>query len=329
MSLLEIRDLRIDYRTESGVLRAVDDVSLVVERGDAVGVVGESGCGKSTLGLAIPLLLAPNATVAGGSIRLDGTSIADLDERQLNRLRWTTVSFIFQGAMNALNPVQRIDQQILEAIRIHEPETSTATARARVVELLGLVGIAPSRAASYPHEFSGGMRQRAMIAMALACQPALVIADEPTTALDAISQDQILQLLRDLRRRRGQGLIMISHDLAAITRVCDRIVVMYAGVIVETGTTADVLGRRDAALGTIHPYTRALLDAHPDLHGPRVLAPGLSGHPPDLARPIVGCRFADRCAHATDHCRAVAPALVAVSRDHDVRCHFAVAERVT
>ncbi len=329
MTLLEIRDLIVDYRTESGVLRAVDGVNLRVDRGDAVGVVGESGCGKSTLGLAIPLLLPANATIAGGSIVLDGTPVVGLSEKEINPLRWTTVSFIFQGAMNALNPVQRIDHQIVEAIRTHEPATSAPQARERVAELFALVGIAPSRATNYPHEFSGGMRQRAMIAMALACRPALVIADEPTTALDAISQDQILQLLRDLRHRHGQGLIMISHDLAAIIRVCDRIAVMYAGVIVESGPTSDVLSRRDAPLGTIHPYTRALLDAHPDLHGPRTLAPGLSGHPPDLARTIVGCRFADRCTHVTDHCRAVVPTPVAVSVGHDVLCHFATPQETS
>jgi peptide/nickel transport system ATP-binding protein len=188
--------------------------------------------------------------------------------------------------------------------------------------LLDLVGVSASRARSYPHEFSGGMRQRAMIAMALACRPSLLIADEPTTALDVISQSQILNLLNTLRHSSGLSLMMISHDLSAIKRVCDRIIVMYAGVVVETGTTQEVLGRRDAPASAAHPYTQALIRAHPDLNGARELAEGLAGHPPDLSEPIAGCRFADRCPSVMPVCRSVVPPTVELSTGHGAACHL-------
>jgi peptide/nickel transport system ATP-binding protein len=240
----------------------------------------------------------------------------------MDPLRWTKVAFVFQGAMNALNPVQRIDRQILEAITTHEPSIDTKVARLRVRDLLGSVGIAPARASSYPHEFSGGMRQRVMIAMSLACRPQLLIADEPTTALDVISQAQILSLLNRLRRAENLSLILISHDLAAIKRVCDRVVVMYAGVVVESGLTATIFGTRTTAAGAAHPYTQALVAAHPDLHGQRILADGLIGHPPDLSQTMVGCRFADRCPSVMDVCRRVEPTLVTIAPRHVAACHL-------
>jgi peptide/nickel transport system ATP-binding protein len=322
MILLEINDVSIDYRTEHGTLRAVDHVSLHVDRGESVGIAGESGCGKTTLGLAVPLLLAQNATVATGSITLDGTSLVGLSEKQMDPLRWTKVAFVFQGAMNALNPVQRIDRQILEAITTHETSIDAGVAHKRVLDLLDSVGIAPARASSYPHEFSGGMRQRVMIAMSLACRPKLLIADEPTTALDVISQAQILSLLNQLRRAEDLSLILISHDLAAIKRVCDRVVVMYAGVVVESGLTAEIFGTSTTAPSAAHPYTQSLIAAHPDLHGQRVLAEGLSGHPPDLSQVIVGCRFADRCPHVMDVCQRVEPTLVTIAPGHVAACHL-------
>ena len=324
MSLLEIEDLSVDYRVGTGSLRAVDRVSLRVEEGEALGIVGESGCGKTSLGLSIPMLLPANASITNGTITLTGHELVGMSERELNRLRWTAVSFVFQGAMNALNPVQRVDRQILEAITAHDPDVDREVANARVLELLDLVGIASARAKSYPHEFSGGMRQRAMIAMALACRPSLLIADEPTTALDVISQAQILALLNRLRRSEGLSMLMISHDLAAIQRVCDRIVVMYAGVVVETGTTEEVLGRRGTPASAQHPYTRALIDAHPDLGGERSLAEGLPGHPPDLSQPITGCRFAERCPSVMAVCREVAPPPVTVSPGHVASCHLVI-----
>ncbi len=322
MSLLEIDNLSVDYRVGSGSLRAVDHVSLRVEPGEAVGIVGESGCGKTSLGLSIPMLLPGNAEISSGSITLADHELVGMSEDQLNQLRWSAVAFVFQGAMNALNPVQRVDRQILEAITAHEAKADKHEATERVLQLLDLVGISPARAKSFPHEFSGGMRQRAMIAMALACRPSLLIADEPTTALDVISQAQILALLSSLRRSEDLSVLMISHDLSAIKRVCDRIIVMYAGVIVESGRTEEVLGRRGEPAQAAHPYTQALIGAHPDLHGERVLAQGLPGHPPDLSKPIAGCRFADRCPYAMPVCREVVPPTLAISAGHIAACHL-------
>jgi oligopeptide/dipeptide ABC transporter ATP-binding protein len=322
VSLLAIHGLSVDYALGGGSLRAVDSVSLEVEQGESVGVVGESGCGKTTLGLAIPLLLPDNATISQGSIQLNGEELVGLSEEAMRRHRWTDVAFIFQGAMNALNPVQRVDRQIREAIRAHEPATTKDEADARVLSLLDLVGIAPSRARSYPHEFSGGMRQRVMIAMSLACQPSLLIADEPTTALDVISQAQILALLASLQRRESLSLLMISHDLAAIKRVCGRLVVMYAGIVVESGPTRFLLGHGTRDAQAAHPYTQALIRSHPDLQGERQLAEGLTGHPPDLSRPLVGCRFAERCPKAEDRCRTIAPTPVTLAPGHLASCHL-------
>jgi oligopeptide/dipeptide ABC transporter ATP-binding protein len=324
MSVLRISDLTIDYRLGEGSVRAVDHVSLEIEAGEAVGIVGESGCGKTTLGLSVPLLLPTNASISDGQIVLNGESLIGRGEEEMNHLRWKSVAFVFQGAMNALNPVHRIDKQILEAIQTHEPETSKDDAQARVLELIELVGISPSRAKSYPHEFSGGMRQRAMIAMSLACRPSLLIADEPTTALDVISQAQILALLGELRRQENLSLVMISHDLSAIKKVCDRIVVMYAGVIVESGPTDTVLRRKNGVVTAAHPYTKALMGAHPDLSGERILAPGLVGNPPDLSKPITGCRFAARCPEAMEVCRTQTPPTVTITPGHSAACHLAV-----
>ncbi|MHB1088799.1 MAG: ABC transporter ATP-binding protein [Acidimicrobiales bacterium] len=322
MSLLDIENLSVDYRVGSGSLRAVDHVSLRVEAGEAVGIVGESGCGKTSLGLSVPMLLPSNATISSGTITLAGHELVGMSEQELNQLRWTAVAFVFQGAMNALNPVQRVDRQILEAITAHDAHAAKDESTRRVLQLLDLVGISPARAKSFPHEFSGGMRQRAMIAMALACRPSLLIADEPTTALDVISQAQILALLSSLRRSEDLSVLMISHDLSAIKRVCDRIVVMYAGVVVESGTTEQVLGRRGEPALAAHPYTQALIGAHPDLHGERVLAQGLAGHPPDLSKPIKGCRFADRCPSVMPVCREVVPPTVTLSPGHIAACHL-------
>jgi oligopeptide/dipeptide ABC transporter ATP-binding protein len=322
MSLLEISDLCVDYTVPGGRLRAVDEVTLQLEAGEAVGIVGESGCGKTTLGLSIPVLLPRNAAIAGGAIRLDGQDVSELNETRLNTLRWTTVAFIFQGAMNALNPVARVDRQIVEPILAHEPGTSAADARARARELLEQVGVSPSRASSYPHEFSGGMRQRVMIAMSLACRPKLLIADEPTTALDVISQAQILTLLGSLRRTYGLSLMLISHDLSAVKRTCDRVVVMYAGVIVEEGPAAAILGGRGKPATASHPYTRALIRSHPDLAGDRVLADALPGNPPDLSTPMQGCRFFSRCSERLAICEHVVPQPITVAPGHQAACHL-------
>ncbi|MGH3470869.1 MAG: ABC transporter ATP-binding protein [Nocardioidaceae bacterium] len=321
MSLLEITDIAVDYQLADGSLRAVDGVSLAVQAGESVGVVGESGCGKTTLGLSVPGLLPRNSGVAAGSIQLDGHEVVGLSERQLNKLRWTTVAFIFQGAMNALNPVIRVDRQILEPMLAHESDLSAAAGGARVRELLDQVGVAPARSRSYPHEFSGGMRQRVMIAMALACRPKLLIADEPTTALDVVSQSQVLTLLGSLRDTYGLALVLISHNLTAIGRTCDRVVVMYAGVVVESGPTTILLGGGKTGAAA-HPYTQALIRSHPNLRGDRVLADALPGHPPDLSLPMSGCRFYDRCPVRLPICRTVVPPTVTLAAGHQAACHL-------
>jgi peptide/nickel transport system ATP-binding protein len=325
VSLLEIDDLAVTYARGASAVTAVDGVSLQVDAGEALGVVGESGCGKTTLGLAVPGLLPGNARISRGRVVLDGRDLVGLGERELNAVRWTTAAFVFQGAMNSLNPVHRVERQIAEPILAHEPGTSRADAVDRVRQLLDQVGVAPDRARSYPHEFSGGMRQRVMIAMALACRPRLLIADEPTTALDVVSQAQVLDVFDTLRRRHRQALVLISHDLAAIARTCERVVVMYAGVVVESGPTS-ILGPGDGEAS--HPYTRALIRSRPRLRGPRILADALPGHPPDLALPMVGCRFSDRCPVAIDICRTVVPPTVTVADGHSAACHL-VAEEVS
>jgi len=316
MALLEVRDLTIRYRTTAGEIRAVDAASLDVDAGEAVGLAGESGCGKTTTALAIPGLLPVNAQVVSGSIRLDGRELLGRSEAEMEKIRWREVSVVFQGAMNALNPVRRVDEQIAEPIRLLEPETTSKAARARVDELMERVGIPAARGREYPHEFSGGMRQRVMIAMALACRPKLIIADEPVTALDVMVQAQILRLLKDLRAQLGLAMILISHDLSVIAETCDRAVVMYAGRTAESGDVRAIF--RSPA----HPYTQALIRAFPNVRRERTFVSGIPGYPPDLMAPLVGCPFADRCIVRIDRCRAETPALRPVGPAHDVACHL-------
>jgi len=302
-NLLEIQDLRVLYEVRGAKAPAVDGVDLSLGAGDAVGLAGESGCGKSTLALACLGLLPRNATVEG-SMKFEGAEVVGAKPGRLRALRWAGISMVFQGAMNAFNPVKRVGDQVVEAILLHE-DVSKKEASGRMRELFEHSGIAPRRAEDYPYEFSGGMRQRVMIAMALACNPPLVIADEPTTALDVMIQAQILNLLAQLREERNIALLIITHDLSVLAQVADRVAVMYAGRIVEEGSAAELLTTPR------HPYSRSLVGAFPVIGDPasRGVPTGLPGDPPDPAARPPGCAFHPRCPSAFEPCDRIDPSL--------------------
>ncbi|MGE5703052.1 MAG: ABC transporter ATP-binding protein, partial [Clostridia bacterium] len=293
MNLLDVRDLRTHFRTKQGVVKAVDGVSFSLKEGEALALVGESGCGKTTTALTITRLLPEEGEIAGGEILFRDLDLAKEPLSKLRRTRWKDISIIFQGAMNALNPVMKIGDQVAEAIMLHEG-VSQAAARKRARELFERVEINPARVEQYPHEFSGGMKQRAMIAMALSCNPRLIIGDEPTTALDVMVQAQILELLERLRREMNMALILITHDLSVMGETCDKAAVMYAGKIVEYGTVEQILERPE------HPYTEKLVKSFPNPGGKREMIASIPGVPPTLLNPPSGCLFHPRCDHATD-----------------------------
>ncbi|MCX6520469.1 MAG: ABC transporter ATP-binding protein [Actinobacteria bacterium] len=297
MSILELRDLSVTYRTEGGDVPAVRGVNLTIEAGDTVGLAGESGCGKSTIAGAV-LRLLPAGTRVDGQVLLDGEDVYQMNPGRLRAVRWTSAAIVFQGALHSLNPVHRVGAQIAEAIRVHGSVDGRAAAT-RVGELLEQVGIPASRASRYPHQLSGGQRQRVLIALALACEPKLLIADEPTTALDVMVQAQVLDLLASLQRDHGLAMLFITHDLSVLTHACRRLAVMYAGRIVETGLGVDVF--RDPQ----HPYSRALAGAFPTIGDPssRLRPSGLAGDPPDPSALPTGCPFHPRCTVAVDACR--------------------------
>ncbi len=318
--LLVVEDLRTYFKLESGWVKAVDGVTFRLDHGEALGLAGESGCGKTTTALSLVRLLPENARIKTGKIELFGIDLVPKSEAALRRYRWREISIVFQGAMNALNPVRRIGEQIAEPIEIRLGEPRDR-ARRRAGELLELVGMPRQRAAAYPHELSGGMRQRAMIAMALACDPAIVIGDEPTTALDVMVQAQILELLERLRRELGLSLILITHDLSVIAETCDRTLIMYAGKVAEEGPVARIF------TAPRHPYTQKLLAAFPNIRADRRSLETIPGSPPDLRHPPKGCRFHPRCPAAMDVCREVEPPEVLFPDGVRVACHLHPAGR--
>ena len=321
--LLDVRDLTVAYKEEDGTeVRLIEDVSFQLHRGEALGLAGESGCGKTTTALALLGLLPENLYRANGTVDINSTRgvmhVHHRTERGLRDLRWNTVSIVFQGAMNALDPVMRVSDQIAEAIRQHDPDVPGYAVRERIAELFNYVGINPTRAGQYPHEFSGGMRQRVMIALALACKPELIIGDEPTTALDVMMQAQILELLEDLRRDLGLSMILITHDLSVLAETCDRVAIMYSGQIAETGPVSELYSDPQ------HPYTQRLLGAFPIVGGPRELAPPIPGIPPDPMSIPDGCRFSPRCHRAQDRCHQELVDVRSLNgSDRSVRCLFA------
>ena len=313
MALIEVDHLKTYFDTRSGTVRAVDDVSWKLEKGESLGLAGESGCGKTTTALSIIRLLPKNGRVIDGHIKYAGMDLATVKESELRKIRWKHIAIVFQGAMNALNPVKRVSWQISEAITLHD-EVSAEDAESRVKELLELVGINPSRKDNFPHEFSGGMRQRVMIAMALACRPKIIIADEPVTALDVMIQAQILELLQRLKDELDLSMILISHDLSVIAEACDKVAIMYGGKIAEYGPAKEVF------LEPQHPYTQGLIRSFPDIYGPRDLPPWIPGQPPNLLEPPTGCRFHPRCPLAFPDCQVQEPPLVETSPDHVAAC---------
>jgi peptide/nickel transport system ATP-binding protein len=321
-ALLELRQLAVEYRFDNKCVRAVDGVDLEICAGEVVGLAGESGCGKSTIANATMQILRPPAQIVAGSVLFQGEDLTNKTREELRRFRWRNVSMVFQSAMNALNPVMRVGDQFVDMMRAHE-RLSRRRSLATAEELLELVGIDRARVRAYPHQLSGGMRQRVIIAMALALNPELIILDEPTTALDVVVQREILQQIKELQRQLRFAVLFITHDLSLLLELADRIAIMYAGELVETAT-AEQLARDPR-----HPYTQGLLQSFPPLHGPLVRLTGIPGSPPDLADPPAGCRFHPRCPHcrpedADLYARQTTerPVLRTVAPGHDVACHL-------
>lgn len=314
LTLLEVDSLTVDYRTRRGDIRAVNNVSFSLEKGEILGLVGESGSGKSTLGLSVIRLVPPPGAIVGGSIGIDGKDILSFSEEEMRSIRGKRVALIFQDPMTSLNPVKKIGAHFVELVRTHEPGVSEREVIRRAERALKDVGILPERINNYPHQFSGGMRQRIMIALAIALNPDLVIADEPTTALDVIVQAKILDLLKSLQDTYEMALILITHDLSIVLERCDRIIVMYAGSLVEYASSLEL--HRNPR----HPYTQGLLQSIPNIELTEQQLKAIPGSPPDLLKPPEGCRFYSRCSRTEKKCRVEEPPLVEISPGHYVRC---------
>ena len=313
--LLEVSGLVMRYDTDAGEVSAVEDVSFSLGRGEAMGLVGESGCGKTSVALSLLRLAPENARYQSGSVLWQGVDLLGLSDEQMRQHRWAEISMVFQGAMNAWNPVYRVGEQIREAMHQHfDPPLRAVEMDRRVDRLFTLVGLDPAVQNRYPHELSGGMRQRAVIAMALSCEPKLIIADEPTTALDVIVQAQILEELKEIQEDLGLSILYISHDMAVIAQVTDTIGVMYAGKLVEFGSTGDVFHRPR------HPYSYLLLSSIPSVTGPRRRPVSLEGTPPNLLAPPAGCRFHPRCPWATEQCRTDEPPMMQIGPSQWAAC---------
>ncbi len=313
-AVLEVKDLKMYYSTKQGMVKAADGISFSINQGESMGLVGESGCGKTSVSMSIMRLLAENAKIVGGQILFKGQDIVKLKEEEMNKIRWAGIAMIFQAAMNSLNPVYKVGDQIIEAILAHEPDVTFEEARERVAELYKLVGLDPKRMDNYPHEYSGGMKQRAVIAMSLACNPDLIIADEPTTALDVIVQDMILKELSKIQKKLNMSMIYISHDIAVIAEVAEKIAIMYSGKIVELSDAVTIFKK------PAHPYTVGLMSSFPSIHGEKKKLVTIPGEPPNLLNAPDHCRFAPRCPFATKECWEKTPPYEEIESNHYVAC---------
>lgn len=317
MPLLDVRNFQMHYKIKKGYIKAVDNVSFHINQGETLALVGESGCGKTSVAYSVMRLLPPNGIIVGGQIIFNGIDLVSQSPKGLKKFLWKEISMIFQGAMNALDPVQKVGNSLLEAYLNHF-KASKNEAKNRVAELFEMVGLPVSRMNSYPHEYSGGMKQRAIIAMSLLCHPKLLIADEPTTALDVIVQDQILDKIKELQRKFNIAMLLITHDISIVAERSDKIAVMYGGKIVEYADTTSIFKNPH------HPYTMALLYSFPSILGQKKTLLSLSGGPPDLRNPPKGCGFEPRCPHAKDICGKAEAPMIKVNNEHYSFCHFAL-----
>ena len=316
--VLRVDDLTMHYHTRAGDVSAVENVSFAMKKGEAMGLVGESGCGKTSVAATLLRLLPDNAEIKSGQVFLNDTELIGLSEEEMRKFRWRRISMVFQAAMNSLNPVYSVGDQVIEALEAHDLVTTNEEARQQVEELFRLVDLDPKMMDQYPHEYSGGMRQRAIIAMALACNPDLIVADEPTTALDVIVQDNLLREMTALQKKLGMSMIYISHDIAVIAEVSDRIGVMYAGRLIELGSAEQIFKR------PLHPYTHGLMSAFPSIVGPKRELAAMPGEPPDLIHPPPGCRFHPRCPYAQEICKGEVPEFKDRGSEHLVACYFPI-----